>query len=365
MKNENERASWLLQAPPISPVLFSYRRVALTHHRTSTQGSATTHDTVCCAMEVMCRDELVTDALPLEVSVDATAAEVLRDACALFGREEEDMALEVDGVVWEADRRYVSAGSLGLQADSTVVLQRDRARVLAIADRWCSAMYRLSLPDWAWDDALVVHRVVRQAGNALRHASGDVQDNETVVDTAVSRNGYALQFASPRLRGDEAIVLKAVAQNADAIQYASAALRDSERVVGAAVAQNGRVLEGASARLQGNEAVVLQAVRQNAEALAFASASLRDNEVVVSAAVEQKGAALQYASPRLRNNEAIVLLAVRRDSAALMHASTTLRDNDAVVAAAVKKDKGAIIYASEQYRQRDRKKSIWNFFSKK
>ena len=49
-------------------------------------------------MEVMCHAEFATDPLPYEVSPDATAAQVLRDVCALFGREEKDMALEVDGV---------------------------------------------------------------------------------------------------------------------------------------------------------------------------------------------------------------------------------------------------------------------------
>ena len=105
-------------------------------------------------MEVMCRDELVGDPLPLEVSADATAAELLRDACALFGREEMDMALEVGGVVWEAGSGDVSAGSLGLEADSTVVLRRDRAGVLAIVKQWQHATGRRVVPDWAWSDEI-------------------------------------------------------------------------------------------------------------------------------------------------------------------------------------------------------------------
>ena len=52
-------------------------------------------------MEVICHAEFATDPLPYEVSPDATAAQVLRDVCALFGRvEDEDTALEVDGVDW-------------------------------------------------------------------------------------------------------------------------------------------------------------------------------------------------------------------------------------------------------------------------
>ena len=91
-------------------------------------------------MEVVCHAELATDPLPYEVSPDATAAQVLRDVCALFGREEdEDTALEVDGVVGcvSGGGEDVAVGSLGLHADhadSRVVVKRSRERVLALVE---------------------------------------------------------------------------------------------------------------------------------------------------------------------------------------------------------------------------------------
>jgi hypothetical protein len=42
---------------------------------------------------------------------------------------------------------------------------------------------------------------------------------------AVTKNGYALKFASPELQNNEAIVRAAVTQHRSAIQFASARLR--------------------------------------------------------------------------------------------------------------------------------------------
>ena len=78
-------------------------------------------------MEVLCHAEFATDPLPYEVSPDATAAQVLHDACVLFGRvEDEDMALEVDGVkvCVSGGGEDVEVGSLGLHADSRVVVKQ-------------------------------------------------------------------------------------------------------------------------------------------------------------------------------------------------------------------------------------------------
>ena len=263
-----------------------------------------THDTVCCAMEVMCRDELVTDPLPLEVSADATAAEVLRDACALFGRAEMDTALEVGGVVWEADSGDVSAGSLGLEADSTVVLRRDRARVLAIATRWRGLSPR-ELPAWAWNDEVVVLAAVSHCGWSLHYASAALRDNEHVAGAAVWDDPTAVVHVSTRLRADEAFMLNAVRRSGYALEYASAALRDNETVVTAAVEEHAYTLQYASDRLRGNEPIVLKAVRQKGFSLQYASSALRDNETVVDVALENADHASIYVSDRLqkRNRE--------------------------------------------------------------
>eukprot|EP00754_Rhynchopus_humris_P007255 Rhum_TRINITY_DN13386_c2_g1::Rhum_TRINITY_DN13386_c2_g1_i1::g.59692::m.59692 len=272
-------------------------------------------------MEVMCWDELVADPLPLEVSAEATAAQVLRDACALFGREEDDAVLEVDGVVWAVDSGDESAGSLGLVADSTVVLRRSRARVLAVVKHWNSRTNIFAFPDWAWDDEVVVLAAVSRAGWALECASAALQDNEHVVSAAVEQFRYAIRYASFRLRDDETMALKAGLSG-----FLSPRLRDSEEFM----------LQLLKLQVPGCSLRHLEC--------------LRDNERVVSAAVEWHGGELVYASERLRNDEAVVLKAVRRHGEALEHASAALQDSKTVVGAAVKQTGAALKYASERLR---------------
>ena len=74
-------------------------------------------------MEVLCRDDLSGATRVLEVTCE-TASQLLTEVCELFGREEEDTALEVDGEeVWVSgwDAAEVAVSSLSLHG---VVLRR-------------------------------------------------------------------------------------------------------------------------------------------------------------------------------------------------------------------------------------------------
>jgi len=65
---------------------------------------------------------------------------------------------------------------------------------------------------------------VEQDGRALEFAA-DLHDDEEVVISAVRQNGYALQWATPRLRADKEVVTEAVRQRGAALGYAATALR--------------------------------------------------------------------------------------------------------------------------------------------
>eukprot|EP00754_Rhynchopus_humris_P033599 Rhum_TRINITY_DN15473_c3_g1::Rhum_TRINITY_DN15473_c3_g1_i2::g.158340::m.158340 len=74
-------------------------------------------------MEILCRDGVSGATEVLEVKCE-TASQLLTEVCELFGREEEDMALEVDGEeVWVSgwDAAEVAVSSLSLR---DVVLRR-------------------------------------------------------------------------------------------------------------------------------------------------------------------------------------------------------------------------------------------------
>ena len=87
-------------------------------------------------MEIMVQDEVSGKRAPYEVAEAATAAELLQDACTLFGRKKLDSALEVDGAVVCAgfSEGDATGSSLGLHSNSSVVLrhsfERERGGVL-------------------------------------------------------------------------------------------------------------------------------------------------------------------------------------------------------------------------------------------
>eukprot|EP00754_Rhynchopus_humris_P031940 Rhum_TRINITY_DN15368_c0_g2::Rhum_TRINITY_DN15368_c0_g2_i1::g.152866::m.152866 len=250
-------------------------------------------------MEVMCRSELVAEPLPYVVSPDATVADVLRDVCALFGREEKDAALEVDGVeVCASDEKEdVEVGSLGLHADSSVVLRLCRKRVLALVqagteveegelcgDEFPSHL-RDALPAWVWDDETVMAAAAARSAFVLVYASVAMRDSESVVMSAVKKQACVFKHASRRLRDTDSIVAEAVSHDGYALKYASIRLKDSESIVTAALETSGQILIYAGEKMQDTESVVLNAVCRDAAALQYASDRLRDTVSVFLPAV--------------------------------------------------------------------------------
>eukprot|EP00754_Rhynchopus_humris_P031985 Rhum_TRINITY_DN15373_c1_g3::Rhum_TRINITY_DN15373_c1_g3_i1::g.153063::m.153063 len=151
-------------------------------------------------MEVMCHAELVPDPLPYKVPLVATAAQVLEGVCELFGRDDEDMALEVDGevmYVW-GDGEHVGVGSLGLHTNSNVVLKRCRERALALVAE--ERDFVDVVPEWAWDDLIVVCTMVEKRGAVLEFVSATLRNDASVVTRALKKDGWALEFASDALR---------------------------------------------------------------------------------------------------------------------------------------------------------------------
>ena len=80
-----------------------------------------------------------------------------------------------------------------------------------------------------------------------------MRDDWDVVFAAISQNGYALQYASERLRGSESFIIAALRQKGKLIhenplKWASTGLKDNRNVIMEAVRQDGPALQYASVR---------------------------------------------------------------------------------------------------------------------
>jgi hypothetical protein len=149
----------------------------------------------------------------------------------------------------------------------------------------------------------------------------ELNDDKDLVLLAVKQDGYALQFASDRLREDKDVLDAALEQNLNAIQFAPTLTRDKKKMLSVAKL-NYTYLDYASPELWDTEFIV-DAIKQNAKSIQFVPPVWRQKEWMLYC-VKRDGLLLKYASPTLRKDREIVLAAVTENGNAIDF--TTERD---------------------------------------
>jgi hypothetical protein len=95
----------------------------------------------------------------------------------------------------------------------------------------CCGLHLAKYPISIQDSKKYVLIAVSNNGYALKYASRRLRDDYTIVKIAVSRYGAALRYASPRLKNDPSIVATAIRQMAFSIVFASPELRARPEIV--------------------------------------------------------------------------------------------------------------------------------------
>lgn len=167
------------------------------------------------------------------------------------------------------------------------------------------------------DDYDVVLAAVSHYGLSIEHASGRLQEDRTIVMTAVSNDPFALEYAHAKYRDDYDVVLAAVSHPEEEcdetcfLDIVSERLRGNRDIVLAAVTRNGLELERVYEPLLSDRQVVLRAATQCGIALEFAPKHfLDDTEIVHAALLNMHSPALEHPCTRMRNHRGVVLAAV-------------------------------------------------------
>jgi len=196
------------------------------------------------------------------------------------------------------------------------------------------------IPYSVFKDSVKMFRIVEEYGMALGHTHivkdyDDYKDNpnddrgspccddDDVVCAAVNQDGYALQFASKRLRKKKAVVLLAVKQNGLALQFASKGLRKNKDVVMAAV----------SAPFSHKHHCLLFDYTERP--LMYAAPDLRVDHDIVVAAVQIDGVSLKFTSYDHCDDADIAFLAIKEDMCEIEYVSERLRRNSEFVASVI------------------------------
>ena len=132
-----------------------------------------------------------------------------------------------------------------------------------------------------YNDFEVILTAVKSNGFALNYASDRLKDNKEIVLEAVKNNGMALKWVSPRLQNDKDVVLEAIKNDGWALKYASDKFKDNKELILIALKDEGLALEFVSDRLCNDEEVVLEAVKQNPKAINFASDKFKSEKEIM------------------------------------------------------------------------------------
>ncbi|KAG2379643.1 hypothetical protein C9374_006760 [Naegleria lovaniensis] len=184
------------------------------------------------------------------------------------------------------------------------------------------------------DDNHIVEVAVSRSGADLQFASERLKNDMTIVMTAVTQDGMSLQHASREMRNTKWVVLKAVQQNGLAYQYASDSLKNDLDIISAALRNSLEVFQFIPTTpsstysyanimkliLTENQNITKQPLLKN-----ISEATSRNNRRVVMGHVITNGMNLEFASDQLKKDKAVVLTAIRENPLAFQFAAEELK----------------------------------------
>lgn len=163
----------------------------------------------------------------------------------------------------------------------------------------------------------------------LESSALNVRADKDCVLAAVTKWGFALEYAADSLKTDKEIVLAAVNDSGWALKHTADALKADKEIVIAAVSNDGAALRHAADSLKADKEVALAAVRHRGYSLEYLKkdAPMWKEKAFVSSIVQLNGNALQYASNQLKEDREIVRAAVMQTGVSLKYAKGGLNQD--------------------------------------
>ncbi len=141
----------------------------------------------------------------------------------------------------------------------------------------------------------------------------EAQDDTELVRLAVKKNGYALAYASQRLRDDYETVMIAVRKTGQSLKYASVALRRNREIIDAAIHSDGCALEYVPEDLQQDRQLVLEAAKNTCSWSLIPEAFQTDKEIVLAVIAHYENV-YPYIPDELADDIDIILAALDKHS---------------------------------------------------
>jgi hypothetical protein len=168
-------------------------------------------------------------------------------------------------------------------------------------------------------DPILVRLAMKTQVNSMKYASIKLLGNSIFISSIAKKNGkLALKYCCKRLCSDRSVVMTAVTQNGNALQYADESLKNDPDVVLLAINNMNQELDKNNNNNNNNNKPVsstsviddedgdLQSNDACNVAMSFCSLKLRSDFNFVSMACNVNPEVLIYASPDLQQNEKLI-----------------------------------------------------------
>lgn len=183
------------------------------------------------------------------------------------------------------------------------------------------------------DDEEIVTAAYQQNIVSLAHAGESLKNRKFFMLQVVQHTGWAILYASPRLKDDFEVAHTAVACSEIAYKYVgdhlkgkTGANKEAVKLTMLAVQSNGTLLEHASSDLQNNKNIVRAAVISDPTALRYASENLQKDKGFLLKLIKQKPEVFSYISDQIKDRS-FVLKAVTKIDNALLYAPGNFKND--------------------------------------
>lgn len=147
-----------------------------------------------------------------------------------------------------------------------------------------------TLPLFSFKEEVTDYKVMLEAvaknGIVLQYASLSLRDNDTIAQTAIKCNSYAVRYISDRIKKKRDLMLSVVKENGEVLKWLPH-FSDDKEFIEYAVKENGINIQYASDRLLRDKQLMLDAIKDNNAATKYLCDAFKDDIDIALASLSQ------------------------------------------------------------------------------
>lgn len=209
--------------------------------------------------------------------------------------------------------------------------------------------------DCGYDDP---YKYDKNDASMITLADSTLLSDKKFLLTAVSTNGFVLQYLDKRFQNDKVFIIEAIKHNANVLKYLDPKYYNDKDIIMTSI-ENKKIdiLKFVSSRLTNDRDFMFFAIKHNFHALQYASKELQNDKTLVLEAIHGEDerekdyqSIFKYASLKLKDNREIAKIVLNNNYFSFRYFSKRLRDDKDIALKALKYHLGNFKFVSARLR---------------